>query len=356
MRLLKAVLVGLLLYCSGIFDARAEGRRFGIIEVGGSGVKATVVDIVTDDPESGPSLRIVRAYPIANINPLLPEQRSAVAEQTRRFAEDMTARYGLPPLQIYAVSTSGLAGPDGEALRAAINAAIAGRAGAVSAVSATDQARLGFDGVVSCGRLAHRRVETLFIDIGSADITATAASGPAPCGREQIVTRSLGFGVKTPNPPPTDRALLEFDLDAVERPRVYLGGGIVWALATITRPDSNARFTALDTRHMRALRDQLADDPLCITDPVMAQRPDAQCRFLDVDFSAVGDADQRARVSADHSAIVSSIFTLDELRRGSDILVALSDRLRLSEKPVFFAREAVRAWALGFLLSLEAGG
>lgn len=341
--------------------ASAQDRRFGIIEIGGSGVKASVVEIVSAPGEGGPELRSVRDYAVANVNPITPEQQGAVADAVDGFVSDMASRHGLAPLKIYVVGASGLVGaPHAASLRETVNLAIAGRAGAMTYVSANDQARLGFEGVVNCERLAHRRLDALFIDIGSAEITGASVTdaGGERCGDETIGVFSVGFGVKSARADtaqPIAEALAAADEAMLEKPRVYLGGGIVWALATFVQPESGARFVALSASDIEALRNQLAADPLCITDPAMAQRADPQCRFLDVNFSSVADVERRVQASADHREIVAGIFSLDQLRSGADILHALSQRLDLQHHRVYFARGAVRAWALGFLLAEEAG-
>jgi hypothetical protein len=341
--------------------ASAQQRRFGVIEIGGSGVKASVVEIVTAAPDNDLDLRLVREYPVANVNPIQPDRQQAVAGAVSELVNDMRDRYALSPLQIYVVASSGIeSAPHADALRASVDAAIAGRAGALTYISALDQARLGFEGVVNCERLAHRRVDTLYIDIGSSEISGAAASGgdPSRCGDETVEAFGLGFGVKNASGSVQSRitdALDRTNADALYRPRVYLGGGIVWALATFAHPENAGRFVPLAAADIDAFRNQLAADPLCITDPTMAQRSDPQCRFMDVDFSSVRDVNVRVRASADHREIVSSIYTLDQLRTGADILSTLSTSVRFRDRRLFFARNSVRAWALGFLLLEEAG-
>lgn len=348
-------------FLSGV--ACAQERRFGVVEIGGSGVKASVVEIVSD--EQGPQLSTLDDYPAANVNPAFAEQASAAAEVARERVSDMSARYGLSPPRIYVLGTSGLqALAHADALRSAIDSALAHRAGAMIYVSAADQARFGFEGVVNCARMAHRRASAAYVDIGSADITGAMAvrQGASACGHEVIATFGAGDGVKTIARAPEgqrawriDAAVSQLAGVAAGRDRIYLGGGVVWALTTFVYPGDNARFTPLRAADIAALRRQLDDDARCITDPIMAQRANAECRHLDVDMSRVTDAAQRARASADHSEIVTSIYTLAQLRTGAILLEALSERLDLAHKRVFFARTSERAWLLGFLLRQEAG-
>jgi hypothetical protein len=137
---------------------------------------------------------------------------------------------------------------------------------------------------------------------------------------------------------------------------VYLGGVVVWALATLMHPDSKARFVAITAADIEALRSQLIQDPLCIIDPVMAQRKDPQCMTVDIDFSTLSDPERRVQASAHHREIVTSIYSLDQLKIAMDILSALSRQLDISSRRMFFARSSLRAWTLGFVLEREAGG
>jgi hypothetical protein len=364
------------LACLFASAASAQERRFGIIEIGGSGVKASVVEIVTGRNAEGAEeldLAVVHSYPAENLNPVYPEQVDTVAAATARLAQDMSVRHNLSPLRIYIVGASGLADLAHRArLTRAVDAAVAGGAGSMRIISPQEQARFSFNGVVDCEHLAHRRRDVVFVDVSSAEITAAATAGAAsPCGAEEMATLGLPVGVKSVvraagGAPireradalintPIANAFASGPAQFLERPRVYLGGGIAWTLATFLHPEDGRRYVPIDAADIRRLREQLASDPLCVTDPAMAQRRDPACRFLDINLATIGDVEQRVRASADHREIVSSIYTLEQLRAGSEILAALSQSMRLSRRHVFFARPSDRAWMLGFLLAQETG-
>ncbi len=342
----------------------STSRQFGLIEIGGSGVKATFVELRAPSPAGGEAsaldLEIVRRYPIQNLNPAYPENVQKVAMAVDGLVTDLHARYRLDPLHIYIIAASGLnTAPVGGALHVAVDGIVGGRAGALSFISAQEQAQFGFNGVVNCERLAHRRQQTVFIDVGSSEIVA-AAAGPraGACGTEPITARKFGFGVKTA-PPAIDEkialALREGAPGALRRPRAYLGGGIVWAIATMLHSDQGASYVPLDARDFERVRAQLEADPLCLTDPDMALRADAECKFVDVNFSAVRAVDQRLRAAADHREIVTSIYTREQLIAGTDILLSLVKQLKLETSALFFARPALNAWMIGFVLAQESG-
>lgn len=360
-------------------QAAPAPRQFGLIEIGGSGVKASVVEFSAPLPggeASAIDLKFVRRYPIQNVDPAFKENVPKVAMVIDGLVTDLRARYRLEPLQIYIIAASGLnAGQAGSALRVAVDGIVAGRAGAMTFVSVQEQAQFGFNGVVNCARLAHRRQQTVFIDVGSSEIVAAAAgTRSGACGTEHIAALNFGFGVKTAQraanghaPSPGQGAgasaiderialaLREGAQRALRRPRVYFGGGIVWTIATMLHPEQGASYVRLDQADFARMRAQLEADPLCLTDPAMALRADPECKFVDVNFSAVQAVDQRLRAATDHREIVTSIFTREQLIAGTDILLSLVTQLNLENSEFFFARPALNAWIIGFLLAQESG-
>lgn len=379
-RALAAVITALWLV-SGWADTStaAEQRAFGLIEIGGSGIKAVVVEFSSAGGASEGSaldLKILRRFPIQNVDAAFPENQTKVAAAVEALAHDLQARYGLDPLHIYITADSGLnVEKQGAALRMAIDEAVAGRAGALSFISRQEQARFGFNGVVNCPRLAHRRQQTVFIDVGSSEIVA-AAAGPrlGACGTEAISAISFGFGVKTAplmlaaSAPTAEAARAPLTIDAMiahalekdpvgtlRRNRVYLGGGIVWTLATMLHPANGTSYVRLQAGDFARMRAQLQADASCLTDPTMALRADRECTIVDVDYSAVPDPDQRVRVAADHREIVTSIYSREQLVAGTDILLSLVKQLELENAEFFFARPSLNAWMMGYLLAQEAG-
>lgn len=361
----------------GAASAAEPQRQFGVIEIGGSGVKATIVEFVTpprDSIASGLDLKVVRRFPIKNVDPAFAENVPKVAAAIDALIADLKARYDLDPLHIYITAASGLnMDGKGTALRLAVDAAAAGRAGALSFVSPAEQAQFGFNGVVNCQRLAHRRQQTLFIDVGSSEIVA-AAAGPrtGACGSESISALTFGFGVKTgarllgqqggalDAPADTVDAMVKHVLEAsppraLSRERVYWGGGIVWTVATMLHPEDGSGYVRLQPDDFARIGAQLRADAACLTDPVMALRADPECGIVDVNFSAVRDVDQRVRVAADHREIVTSIYTREQLMAGIEILLALIKQLDLTNSEVFFARPSLNAWTMGYLLAQENG-
>ncbi len=372
------MIVGTCFFWAGA--AHADDMRFGVIEIGGSGVKASIVRLVesvSPAEESDVDLTVEREYPTRNANAAFPEQAQPVADIVAGYARAMRAE-GVSALRIYVVGSSGLAAaPHGADLRARVNRAVAGDAGAMQFVSGEDQAAFAFAGILNCRRLAHRRDESVLIDIGSAEVSFAYVERPAAhCGEEVIGARSTSWGVKTLARRVSERAggaggetlagvraaAVKAEIDALARtaapgvitlPRVYLGGGIVWAVAALTHPEQRGRYIRLTPDDFDAVRAQLLENPACLTDLDMAARADRACRRLDVNFSSIADPVARAAARADHREIVVNVFTLEQLQVAMDALVEMSGRLRFQGRTVFFARPARRAWMLGYLLARE---
>lgn len=355
------------------FPALAQSqaaKRYGLIEIGGSGVKGRIVRL--EWSAEGPVLTVERALQIYNFNVAAPESAPAIAQAVARRALDLRREYGVEPLSIYLVADAGVAAlPHAPALKQAVDEAVAGSAGALAYVSSRDQARLGFNGLLTCARLAHRRAQVLYVDVGSAETTLASATGGSTCSKEEVFGLSLGLGVKSAAIAhqglgdeerlgelrgQVEARLQQAPKASLERPRVYLGGGIAWALATMLHPQRTERFVPISADDIDRLRRQLASDPACVTSPERALVAEPQCGFVDLNFLEIGPANERYRVVNEHREIVTSIFTLEQLKTGLDLLQSLADALQLQERVVFFARPALDAWVLGFLLEREAAG
>jgi hypothetical protein len=92
-------------------EARATDGRFGVVEIGGSGVKASIVrlsDSSSSEGYGGVDLVVEREYPTRNANAVYPEQAQAVAQVVGEDVRAMRA-VGVSALRIYVVGSSGLA-------------------------------------------------------------------------------------------------------------------------------------------------------------------------------------------------------------------------------------------------------
>jgi len=362
-------------------------RRYGVIEIYGRGITPTIFSI-NDGIKSGSQnldLAIVKEYAPVNLSSLGADQLPAVAKAVDDIAKNMAEADGMPAFKIFVVASSGI-GADAnhwETIKKVLNAKIGAHAGAVSRVTAAEEGILGFQGVVNCERMAHRRGEVLFVDIGSSNTKGAYVASRAPrrCGYEDLETFMLPFGavsfldgalnapahLRRPDEPAATalhrhrRQAFEPALAAArakapgltEKPRVYLGGGAAWALAAIARPTDQRRYVKVAPGDIARLRQQLAVEPTCITDMEWALRPDpATCAFLDPDLSAIADPAVRAAAEEDFRAVLKA-FTAVQLMSAAEILDSLAKTLDFEGRSIYFARPSKHAWQLGFLLDRE---
>lgn len=342
---------------------------WGVVEIGGSGVKGLIVGILDAGEE-------VKIFDAKTIDPQEADSfDSANVELVALSVRDMVERIqanGVDPSRIIAVGSSGVAGlSHSPTLKIRVDQLLADlHMEPLGFVSAREEATLGFDGAVNCVRLSHRRAQVLVIDVGSANTKGAfiPESGGA-CGSERHQFFELPFGSK--------RLAQEVDTlgleDGLERtrvarlgprfadlatqipqlkthPRIYLAGGISWAVATMANPSNRDRYVPLPLDAVRSFRMQLKEDPTCLTDSLKVLESNPECTHLDVNFSTVRDNVQRALVTDDHERMTTEVFTLDQFKAGVEILDTIGEEWELEHRTMFFARPARVAWVLGYLL------
>jgi hypothetical protein len=111
------------------------------------------------------------------------------------------------------------------------------------------------------------------------------------------------------------------------RSRVYLIGGIAWAVTTLVQPKSRLHYPTIYPRHFDTLYN-------------LAVRGDARNRLCDENPSKNDNPD---------IGKVCQTFTIDNLIAGLEILKTFSEEMNFSQKSVFFIRDSLYAWPLGYL-------
>lgn len=116
------------------------------------------------------------------------------------------------------------------------------------------------------------------------------------------------------------------------RQRVYLTGGIVWAMASVLHPEQvHEPMVRLDPADF----DRFLD--------LLYQTPDA---FPIVDLTRIENNKQRAAAEKELNR-VRDVFTLKQLLAGTELLRAAAKANRFHAKELSFARNGVFAWVLG---------
>jgi len=106
----------------------------------------------------------------------------------------------------------------------------------------------------------------------------------------------------------------------LNRKRVYLTGGIAWALATLLYPEKRQTYIPIRAEDIALFVSKVAQDPK-----------------FNPDLSQISDRELRQEVGQELIAVRSS-FTPDQLMAGAELLRTISSELKWQEKQILFAR------------------
>src|SRR5262249_8146605 len=122
------------------------------------------------------------------------------------------------------------------------------------------------------------------------------------------------------------RQALRLEMDSkpgmAYRKRVFLSGGIVWAMATLLYPEDRQAFVQLTSANIAQFAERASRSPKELTNP---------------DVSFIRDRKVRQEVEQELEAIRNT-FPPRQLVAGAELLKAVSDELKLQDKKVWFAR------------------
>jgi exopolyphosphatase/pppGpp-phosphohydrolase len=357
MRRLLPRLVCLLiaLWCA----APAHAVVHGGIEIGAKGVKATAIDVTGD--AGGYDVRVLFADTnnttltagLAESGRFAPKALEATAAAVARFAATMQKEHKVPVDRLYVVGSSGLfsalegkkeaIGANRDALAAAVREACGLK---MSFLDVKREAELSFIGVVPSRytgvavlmdigggntkggyRDGDKEIATFGVPYGSVTFTDAARQWPGGGGyaekadalRQEVLAPAL-------------RKIAAEQQPLVKRERVYLGGGAVWALATLLRPGGKEPFLAVTAEDVAAYRKLLLQSP---------------GEFPKPDVSSLGEKERAA--AEKEIERVKATYTPQQLLAGANILQALSDEFGFKDRKVYFARHAYLAWILAYV-------
>lgn len=335
----------------------------GGVEIGAKGVKAVVLD-ETGGAE-GIDAKVLRnttknttlVAGLAKSGRFSPEALKETVAAVAQFVTQIRKEYQVPDERIYVVGSSGLfsavAGKDDliRVNREALAAAVKQAAGlTMRFVDAAREAELSIVGSVPSQYVA----TSILIDIGS---------GNTKGGMREDGNRSVTFEILYGTVTFTDLAKMragksglsksaaalrdEILLPALKeqlrgktamlkRERVYLSGGIVWALATLVHPQNRSTYVPIATRDIERFQKMLLQEPSMVPTPDLSKIADPEVRK-----SAQKEIEQ-----------VKKVFTADNLLAGSEILKALSTTFEFERdgKRIYFARNAYISWIMAYVV------
>ncbi|MBS1792016.1 MAG: hypothetical protein JST85_30195 [Acidobacteria bacterium] len=119
----------------------------------------------------------------------------------------------------------------------------------------------------------------------------------------------------------------------LNRRKVYLTGGMVWAMATLLHPEDRHSFTALTVDDINTFYSQATADPEVLLDPDLSKIKNATLRQ---------DAEREVES-------VRNTFTPKNIIAGAEILKAVAVEMNLTGKRIYFARYGHLAWILSYV-------
>lgn len=346
--------------CSTDQLVKKSGNLFGAIEVGSKGVKAKVIQELATPNEDGTKLILFRKEKIddRNVTAVEPSSQSATVEAVKSTYQDIQKRFNIPCEQIVIYGSSGLAekAPHKEVLVQEIQQAT-GRA--MNFITPEEEGSLVFDGVVPAWRLN----EVILVDIGSGN-----TKGAFLDSDDKHISFSIPFGTTTfTNEVKENQGKIDFKgaaenvkhkkllpqiVSEVQRkpgmqtlPRVYLAGGISWALFTLTRPCSR-EYNVVRKREERF--DSFAPISSEDINTFYYNATQDQKTLFNPDLSNCS-TERREEVQKEIAQIKKDIFSEDNLIAGAEILRAFNEELGFSKKEIFFVRSGKDALPIGYL-------
>ncbi|MGH9800864.1 MAG: hypothetical protein ACRD82_10910, partial [Blastocatellia bacterium] len=119
----------------------------------------------------------------------------------------------------------------------------------------------------------------------------------------------------------------------LNRRKVYLSGGIVWAMATLLHPEDRHSFTQLTVDDINNFYNRAITNPEALLEP---------------DISRINNATLRQEAEREIET-VRNTFTPKNLIAGAEILRALATEMNLTGKRMYFARFGHLAWILSYV-------
>jgi serine/threonine protein kinase len=349
--------------CSAKELVKKSGNLYGVIEIGSKGIKAEVIQeldklndagfkyVARDDKEDIES---------RNVNATVPSTKDDTVAAVTGVMAEMQQRFSIPCEQIVIYGSSGLAkkAPHKDELLAAVEKATGRK---MEFISAADEAKYVFDGVVP----EWRRSEVISVDIGSGntkgaflksgqkeDETYNVPVGTADFSREIDKKRgdkSFTLAAEEQKKAiviPEIRNAVQLKPALLNSPRIYLAGGISWALATLTHPCDKEQTVVRKEERVAGFTRLRAEDINTFYNNATRDRK----TLFQPNLSAC-TPEQLKRAQKDINKIKTDAFSENDLIAGAEILRAFSQELKFSEKEsIFFARYAIEALPIGYLI------
>jgi exopolyphosphatase/pppGpp-phosphohydrolase len=328
----------------------------GGIEIGGKGVKATVVEVSGEGADIRIKVKLSDTTNTALVAGVAKKGRfeaTALAETVRavrKYYNRLRKEFSVAPKRIYVVGSSGLFAPisdkpdlikeNQQTLARAVKEEM-GRP--LTFIDVQREAELSIVGTLP----KSRRKTGVLVDIGGGNtkggclVEGKLATFGVPFGtvtfselarkRKANDAKSLSQLCDKAVTPLLKQKLSRLP-DIAKRDRIYLSGGVVWAVTTFAHPTARTNYTGLTLADVERVEARLAAHPTAFPAP---------------DLSAVTDKKLRQRALAE-VARVKKVYRPEQLLAGTQILKSVFRELG-DRKQFFFARNGYLGWILAYV-------
>lgn len=363
---------------------KSSSKLHGGIEIGSKGVKATAINFT----RKGSSYDVKLLYSetinttIMKVkdNRFTPEALKETALAVQKIYTRLQQEYQVPVEHIYVIGSSGLRAENKQDLVTEIRA-ITGKN--LSFLTVEMEVQLSIAGTIPARRddllTVNERDAAMLIDIGSGNTKGGfQQAAPAPVTDVPVasfVTMGIPLGTVTftneaARQISDEKELRAFALNAatlspkllntplrkeiekqpglLTRQRVYLTGGIVWAMTTLMHPENRRAFVPLTVNDIDLFQHYTRNEMDTLLNP---------------DLSYISDELKRQEIKKEIEA-VKAAFTPRNLMAGAEILKAVATEFQLENKKLWFARFGHLSWILSYvrgqaekqMLAAEAAG
>jgi exopolyphosphatase/pppGpp-phosphohydrolase len=335
--------------------SRAE--TFAGIEIGAKGVKFTIVD-AKSTPE-GLEFRVTGSGSenatlvagLAKDGKFAADGLREAGAIVKKFHEEIKSKYQVRPVNIFLVGSSGITSPiesKPDAVKEAQTILAKSMADAsglkMDFIDVRREAELSIKGMVP-----HVfRDESLLVDIGSGNAKGGFLDGDkfitfgVPFGTTSFATMAAGLSGSLPDKfeelkksklVPALKKELGSSANFNKKNRIYLSGGIVYAVTTLTDFSKKKPYHPITLEQITQLETRMLKDPSAFPMP---------------DLSSIRDAESKASVLKEIER-VKGIYKPDQLMAGVEILKTILTELEADKKSLFWVREGQIGWISAYV-------
>jgi hypothetical protein len=353
-------------------DNTSAENRYGVIEIGSSGIKAIVIEKLKDDPKTpseDPPTNTVKEYDVLNPGAYKGSAEGVAKEvgtEVGTFAQRMQDEEKVPSDHIYVVGSSGLP----EDVRRTIGNNVEDRS--IEFINVERETSLTFKGIVPPRRL-HLN-EVVLLDIGSGNSKGTYLKQSKPT--LQFVSFSIPFGSKllaqTIDQKPDDAAkLLQ---DSVVAPvqaetkefegmkkctRLYLAGGIPWTMAVLLHPDKfgpdekghESNWVPITPADIQKYCQVATSNPASLFDADLSAVRTSNLTKVKKDIDQMRSIFSLNKKKVEEAKLDKDQYDLKAIKAGAAILQTFAEAMDYEKKrAIFFSKRALYAWPHGYIL------